>query len=271
MEQRPIEDIENEIIAYKDAQTELSGLTTTSKSSIWRMLVYVVARAIYSLESNFIALKEEINTMLNNRISHGSAWYAEKILAFQYGDVAQIINYVPGYPVIDEAKQIIKRVSVTESGGNVSFKVAKETGGELVKLTATELTAAVTYLAKIKDAGVKTSLVSLDADTTKPYLDIYYSGEELLATMQTNVNAAIEAYFEDFNNNNFDGVIYLSKLIDAIQAVENVHDVLLREITFNAGATDITAERIYRPAAGYVKIDPLHDMNDGVTVRYIVG
>lgn len=82
---RTVNDIYSAIIAEKERQSELNGLTSPSKSAVWRLLFYIVAYAHYTLEQIVNTHQLEIEDMLNRRTVQKLLWYREKAKAFQYG------------------------------------------------------------------------------------------------------------------------------------------------------------------------------------------
>ena len=64
---RTVNDIYSAIIAEKERQSELNGLTSPSKSAVWRLLFYIVAYAHYTLEQIVNTHQLEIEDMLNRR------------------------------------------------------------------------------------------------------------------------------------------------------------------------------------------------------------
>ena len=62
---RTITEIFNDMVARKDAEASLSGLTSASQSAIWRLLFWVQAQSINLFEQLMDALKVEIQTMLS--------------------------------------------------------------------------------------------------------------------------------------------------------------------------------------------------------------
>lgn len=61
---RSIKAIEEELLAYKKSPHELDMLDSTSKASIWRCFVFVVATAFWSMEKKWDTLTSKINFMI---------------------------------------------------------------------------------------------------------------------------------------------------------------------------------------------------------------
>ncbi len=265
-----IQQVYDEILAAKAAKAELAGLTTGSATAIWKLWAWVIATVIWSLDKSFEKHTTDTNALLDAKISHNAAWYANQMLLFQYGDTIEVVNYVPQYLVIDETKRIIKRVAVVDSNGAVTFKLAKETAGALVKLTSDEQLAANAYLVKVKDAGVQTQIVSYDADLFKPKLTIFYDAQYSVATMQAAVNLAINNFLKNYNNENFNGQFVRNKFIDALQVVQGVKDLDITLLEFKSVLAGVytAINRVYDPLSGYIKIDPAYDLNNLTNIAY---
>jgi uncharacterized phage protein gp47/JayE len=147
-----------------------------------------------------------------------------------------------GYATVDEDLRIITRCSVkTASNKTVNIKVAKS--DPPVALSAPELSALSTYLTNggngtsagvgIAFAGVRCNVTSVASD--KFFLEgtITYDGQ-YASVIQANVIAAIEEYFAELD---FDGTIYILKIIDAIQGVEGVIDINILNAAIRPNAT----------------------------------
>jgi len=193
---RTIEEIQTQIIEIKEAQTELKVLNSTSKTSIWRMFIYIVAVTIHKLEKLWNDFKIEINTQISEGKIHSKDWYRQKALDFQYG-----------FPVIEgtdkfdntgkteeeiEASKIIKQAAciklMSGSGqGILRVKVAKASNNsansQLAKLSDEELSALNNYYQKYAvDAGTQLKVTSSKPDDLLLELDIYYNPLVLSST-----------------------------------------------------------------------------------------
>lgn len=58
---RTIEEIQAEIYREKENYEELNELNSTSKTALWRLWIYIVAVAIWSLEKLFDLHRADIN------------------------------------------------------------------------------------------------------------------------------------------------------------------------------------------------------------------
>lgn len=269
---RTIIEIYNEIAAEKaamaelqglqpeidDAQTLLADLTSTSKVAVWRLFAFVVAVAIWTHEKLWDVFKADVDEIVAAAIPGTARWYRNICLLFQYGDSMIYNDYKFQYDPIDVSKQIIKRASATEQGGDVLLKVAKEVNSLPVKLTNDELDAFRSYIAKIKFAGTWCNVISADADLLNVTIQVYYnaslinaSGELLTDTSLKPAEDAINNYLASLP---WDGIVKTSALVDAVQAATGVSDVVLIQVFAKANeATEYSAiNRTYRTVAGYI-------------------
>src|SRR5690625_1877364 len=144
---RTIEDIYNEMLTAKEAQAELAVLNSTSKTAIWRLLLYIVAVSIWSLENVLrISIKEQ-NAFIKSSKIHSLSWYSDFAKRFQFGD--ELPWGEVEYASINEDLQIVKYASVTKAPGGLQVKVAKEDNNTLIPLDNTEIEAFKAYMLRI--------------------------------------------------------------------------------------------------------------------------
>lgn len=252
----------NDMVARKDAEADLDGLTSASQSAIWRLLFWVQAQSINLFEQLMDALTVDIQLIADNSIAGSAAWLQNQVLLFQYdaGDpqVLQIIDGLPAYTTVDPALRIVKSASVKEGLNRIVFvKAAKDEGSGLEALDVNELAALDSYVINIGFAGIPYVIQSDSPDRCQFTASIYYKGQYVATTVKTNVIAAINAYLIALP---FDGVIEFNKVIDAVQTVEGVNDIdtqnaVLKIRGFSVAADDprvITVERSQETAAGYI-------------------
>ena len=244
---RTTQEILDTMIARKDAEAALNGLTSSSQSAIWRLIMFICAATINIFEQLMDVQEAEIDTAARNAIGATGSWIQNKVLNFQYSDdpnnpqIAQetepgVINY----PVIDESLRIITRSSVKQQANKeVLIKTAK--GDDLIEpLEAAQLAALQDYGKLWAVAGLDYRFISLESDKAKITLTIYYNGQYVLDNVKTNVKAAIETYFKDISSINFDGILNLNALNDAIQAVPGVNDTDFQGLTVRLRADQFT-------------------------------
>ena len=216
---RTIAQIQAQIIATKNAQPELAGLTSTSKRAIWNLWTFVVAACIAIFEQLLDSFLTEVETQVAQSAGASVLWLQAKMFQFQYDattpQVIQLINTVPQYPVVDANKRIITACSVTSSLSNqVSIKVAKSS--PFVALATAELTAAQSYINTIGAAGITYNVISLNADKLYVQAQIYYQGQ-YSTVIQQNVIDAINSFLQNLSIVNFNGSMKISELEIAIR------------------------------------------------------
>jgi hypothetical protein len=260
---RSIDEIKQEIITEYNKIPELAEANSTSKTAIWNLLIYVVAVAHYIHESLFDFFKKEVNDIIDRNNPGSPSWYAERVLDFQINDKVEVVDGKVTYPILDPAKQIIKRVSYKEAGGTLTLKVAKETGA----LSPEEKVQVESYIERYKFAGSDVSLVSLNADKLRVYGTVFYDGIYSAATVKESVKLAIQSYI---NNLDFDGIIYKTKLVDAIQAAQGVIDIDVSKLEGIQGTIVEQITRKYETAAGYINLEDAtgYTLND--TLNFVV-
>ena len=272
---RSIQEIQNLILQAKAQEPALSELNSTSKVAIWRLWVYIIAVAIWSLEKLFDQHRADIDKRLAELKPHTARWYRSKALAFQYGfdllpDSDKFNNQGHTEEAI-EASKIVKYSAVIESKneGRLIVKIAGEQGDTLQPITDAQKQAFEAYLQEIKDAGVRLSVVNYQPDVLHLQMKIVYDPLLLDSNGQSIIHAtkpveeAIKSYLKRLP---FNGELVLAHLIDALQQAEGVkipHLVLAqsKNITSSGeyGAFE-TIEISKIPTAGYFTIDNFNDI-----------
>jgi len=262
---RTVAQIQAQIIQYKQGQTALDGLDSTSKRAIWLLWTYITAVAIAVLEQLIDAYVATVEALVARSSASSALWIQDKMFKFQYDatdpQVVQLIDTVPTYPNVDATKRIITACSVTSDLSNaVNIKVAKS--DPYVALSGPELSAAQSYITTIGTAGINYVVQSKDAD--KIYIDatVYYAGQ-YAAVIENLVITALNNYLQTLSKINFNGSIKMSDLEAVIRNVEGVNDVVMNnvkaraDVVVFANATPLIVnttivQRLYNPIAGYM-------------------
>ncbi len=257
---RTIETIYNDLVLQKqtfgtltglttisDYQTFLTNLTSDSKVSNWNLELYNSAVMIKTLEDKIETETSNISTLLSNSFVMTAGWYREKTLLFQYGDIVQLVNYIPGYVTIDTTKQIVEFCSVEEVVGGVKIKVRRLDG---TTLSVNEVTALQSYLNDIKGIGTTITIVNLEPDDIKFYFSITYNPQVNLDDLKTNVSNAITNYVQNLP---FDSLIYANDVISILNSINGVTDPQFVKISAkaNASPTYVDYGWTYDLVAGY--------------------
>ena len=264
-----VTDIEAQIDTEKANHPELNDLDSTSSTAIWQLWKYIVAQVTVYFEQVMDLFKANIQNIVNNNQYGNDAWWYNKLLAFQYGDSLVYLNNIFQYALIDPTKQIIGFCSVSSLNGIVQIKVAQNIGGIPTVLTTDQYNGVVSYCSQIQPSGIRWAVLSLPADLLKCYVNIYYDAAGDITVIQPAVILAIQNYLLGLNSvqttsgtpvtQNFNGTLFINKMIDSIQAVPNVIgnqcDVL--SIAAKNGGSDYTNfTSSYQPESGYFTIDP---------------
>ena len=272
---RTIQEIQELIYQAKTQEPALNELNSTSKVAIWRLWVYIIAVAIWSLEKLFDLHRTDIDKRLTELKPHTARWYRSKALAFQYGfdllpDSDKFNNQGHNEEQI-EASKIVKYSAVVESlnEGRLIVKIATETGDTLQPITEGQKRSFEAYLQEIKDAGVRLSVVNYEPDVLHLQMKIVYdplvldSNGKSITHAFNPVERMIKEYLKRLP---FNGELVLAHLIDALQQVEGVkipHLVLARSkhIGTNGNYGDFEVIEISKiPTAGYFTIDNFDDI-----------
>jgi hypothetical protein len=267
---RNIADIQQEIIDSVQADETLNTrLTSTSKTARWRLTTYVVAVAIWMLETLFDEHEAEVNNILATQKTHNLYWYAEKAKAFQYGYA--LVTDADYYETIDEEAQIVSHAAVDEINGKLFMKVAKDVNGELGPLSTAnpdELTPFTQYIFRIKDAGVAINIVSDEGDDLRLVMDIYYDPQLLNADgtlIKDPSQSPAKDTIKDFIRTlPFNGEFIPANLVDALQQTQGVDIPEILSVETKYAANDW--ERVYGkvvPNAGYLTV-----ADENLTLNY---
>lgn len=227
---RTLTEIYNEAVETRNKYLELTELTNDSKMSIINAFTWVTAAAIYSFETLLDVFTTDIAKTFTQRINGTSAYYANAMLKWQYGDDLIINDEGTAfhYATEDTTKRLITHVSYQEyyneefKDNILILKVASGEARSLSQLSDEELIAARAYLNQIKFAGVKCNVVSRRGDVLVPRLTVYYDGAITKEELYDNIDTALIDFIV---NMKFDSLVYSQKIIDAIQKVEHVTDV----------------------------------------------
>lgn len=274
---RTIEDIYIEMITAKEADINLSGLSNNSKTAIWRLMLYIVAVAIWSLENILnISINQQNNFIKQIKI-HSFSWYSLYAKKFQNGsDLPQFEVEYDNAGLSDEdieALEVVKYASVVKVPGGLMVKIATEENNELSPIANDVFEAFKEYMFRISAAGDQLYYTNAAPDSLKLELEIHYDplvlnslGERLDGTNDTPVEDAINDYVLGMD---FDGKFIPTKLIDRLQLVEGVkipHLVLAQTSYGSLSWMDVPVTGV-NPFAGYVRINDPNDLN----IQYIAG
>jgi len=269
---RSVEVIYADLVAKKEADERLSALSSTSKTAIWRLWLWIFAYGSFILETIFDTHKAEVSEALTQLKPHTLRWYRNKVLAFQYGfDLKEDSDQFENGSAADEqieASKIIKYSAVTESitESRLIVKIATEdSSGVLSPIDDGILDSFSAYIEEIKDAGVKITVINYLPDILKLQMQIYYDPLILTAdgvSILTGRKPVEDALNEFMKELPFNGELILASLVDKLQATEGVkipHLVNAQSKWIGTGGNsygnfeNIAVKKI--PTSGYFQIE----------------
>ena len=250
---RTYNEIYQSIIDKKNSTAELSGLDSISQTAIWKLLAHLTATAIFIFEGILYSEKSIIETQIERSKYGFIDWYSTEALSFQYGDSLVFDNTtgVYSYNEIDKTKKIIARAAAIENPitAQIGLKVAKDSGGSLIKLTVDELTAFSSYINTIKVAGTNIIIISDDADIISINGTVKFNAQYSESDISTAINAALNEYKLNFNYN---GIIRRNDIIEVIRDVEGVVDFIPSVLSVQAsGSSSVAIDDEYETYSGY--------------------
>jgi len=255
---RSTAEIKNQMVAEKNLQSNLSGFTSNSQTSRWGLFLWVVAQTINIFEQLLDVFKGEVEAIQAEAKPGTEAWVRWMVRKFQYDaavpQVAQLntSTLVVEYPVVNTTFQIITRAATQiTSNKTVLIKVAKS--DPPIPLAAGEVTSLQSYVSTWGIAGVNYSIVNEPADKIEVVATIFYDGQ-YNAVIQASVEDALTNYLAQLE---FNGIISVQDVTDAIQAVDGVLDVNLAQI------------KVRRDSISYANGTMLYQLSTGINgVQY---
>ena len=229
---RTLTDIYNAAKDCRNQYLQLTEFENSSKMSILDAFTWTTAACIWAFENIMDVFKVDLARDLQNRINGTPSYYANALLKFQYGDELQMNDEGTqfSYASVNESKRIITKVAYSETAHEGFFdkelqlKVATGEPGKYERLTDAQLTAARAYMSQIAFAGTHFNLVSRKGDILVPRVTVYYDGAVSPAEVYQNIENSLNEFIKNLP---FNGVVYVQKIIDAIQQAEHVVDVYI--------------------------------------------
>lgn len=272
-------------VLTEDEQATLPNLTSTSKVSIFRLFIYVVAVCFWVMQELWRVLSDDIyEQTTGSRPFNRDTYYNDIALEYQHGHVL-LENQTydnTGLTVaqINASKIIAKAATVEVVIDNRTVllsKVAKLVGGELVALETEEIAGYTYYMNKRGPAGVPVLGSSKNADDLKLHYKFYFDSNVLTSTGARQdgtddapVITALNTYLKAKNSNDFNGEMSLDKVDIILQKVPGIVRV------FRKGAwskyntylyTDTNAQgnvgpfdETRAPESGYFKLDEVNSL-----------
>lgn len=289
---RSINDIQTSILEAKNTATELDALqvltdseqtdladnlSTTSKVSVWRLFVWIVAFGIWVHEQLMEVLKADIEKRIAETRPFTRDWYKTTSLNYQHGfplpeSGVYAFPETPQEAQAINASKIINKAAVVQQVingvGALRIKVATLTAGELGPVPLAVLVGFQEYIALKGAAGISVVATTGFADDLKLELDVHFNalildneGKRLDGTNDTPVQSAITNYLKSVD---FNGVLDLIKLSNVIEAVDGVISPYItvassKYASFNYDTVGFTNAGMFKkfrqPDSGYLKLD----------------
>lgn len=235
-----------------------------SHASVEDLTIGVVATAAGTVE-NLVEMREsEIDRYITAERYGYKGWYERMARAFQLGDDVNELEEKTYYDVIDVEKQIIKFSYCEQIEGGILLKVAKsDNDGEPEPLSTLEdndeFGAVLSYINRVKPAGIKVTLRSESADLIDIALKMRYN--HLVFTSQNAAKNAVEKAIKEYLKSlSYNGEFVGMQLIDAIQTVPGIEIVQTMTVAItHAGysAVNISNSLSYIPYSGYIRLNEL--------------
>lgn len=267
-----LQDYIDKMLAQKTNTPELDDLDSTSKVSIWRNIIYIVAfLANFIKELSTIHLSE-VESLIDAQKITNLNYYRQVVFEYRDGHTfdSENLTYIGDYTddQINSAK-IVKRSAaqeITENGiKKIALKLATEDEyGSLKEIDELTLQRIEEHVRINAPAGTNLSVTSKRADELKLEVNVYIdpqiltlTGSRVDGTENDVIDTAVGEFFAD-KNFKFDGELVLSLLADKIQSVPGVQDrsVNFKLIQANHTVPSIWEEVIERYTAysGYYKL-----------------
>ena len=231
--------------------------------SVENVLMYVVAVCCHVVEGLMDNHRNEVDEMLERRLPHRLRWYRDRVLEFMDGEAVDVNSGkydTTGMSDEDIAEaRVVKYAAVSEriEDGVLQIKVAGEgADGKRCPLDDETEKQLKAYIGEIKDAGVRIEIINQPPGLLLAEIDVYYNAIYKEAEVEASCREAAQAYVENLD---FDGVLYLAELSDALRGVAGVKTVKILNASVNeiASEEDLVIEAYIRPAAGYYNMEEL--------------
>ncbi len=242
--------------------TDIGG----SSASTFNVLIHSVAVAINVFEELLDKFNVDVQVLIDSVPVHNTGNTRQKILNFQFGDVIALdADFIPVYTPVTPANRIVTQCAIVDSDTDLlTIKVAKGTAPSLTPLTTPELDALKEYYfgtavsQGVGVAGVNALFINADSDRFFVDGEVFFLGQFDSATVKTNVIAAMDDYLETFQNEAFNGEVFMNRMVDAMQAVDGVSRVNLATVRGRAAivafpsGTDVDTQGTYLTVSGHV-------------------
>lgn len=255
---RSIPDIQAAMATDRAARTELAALNSPSATAIFKLIEFVVAVALWVHESIFDRHMADVDAKLARAQPGTGQWYAVQVKKFQQGDQVLVDDDGIHYPTDSTGVKLVTQATAKENftTNQLFLKLATDdvnAPGGLRALTGPEMTQVKGYVAEFRYPGTRIVFTTGDADRLRVPGEVFYSPEIDVDIFKAAVRAAMRLYLANLD---FDGLVRVAKIEDAIQSVAGYKDVKLGTITARNGTGGAVAiTRVYETVAGYIVED----------------
>lgn len=231
-----VQDYTNDMIAQKESNEALAVANSTSKVSVWRNILYVVAYiANFNKELQDIH-KQEVIALIDAQKHTNLNYYREVVFNYRDGHSfdTETLAYIGSYTDEEiEAAKIVKRAAaqaVTVNGiKKIFLKLATlDTDNNLTAIDADILQRINNHIFINAPAGTNFEAISNRADELKLEIDVYIdpqilqqNGDRVDGSENAVVANVVNNFFAD-ENFKFDGEFIIAALEDAIQNTDGI-------------------------------------------------
>lgn len=198
-----------------------------SKVSIENILFYIFALCAYTIERLTDSHLQQVTAVCQQLRPHTLTWYQQQALAFRYGEAINDNTGQYDQPPTDNTLMPISHCAVTEADTNgLIVKVATaDSNGNLSPLSDSMLVAFSSYINRVKDAGIRLTIISNAADTLVLSMTIYVDiavfklDGTLVGEPVKPIEEAVKKYLTLLP---FNGELVLEHLTDYLQQIDGV-------------------------------------------------
>lgn len=274
-----------ELITEKNKRAVLSGLDTTSKTSIWTFLFECFAWVLYNFSLAAALHLQEIRDLIADQKVFTLRRYRTEAFRFQYGFdlIDETDQFKPtymenGFEVIAdddkiEESKIVKYAACNRviDGGRakIVMKIAPDNMDEI--FPGEVMTAFAKYIEEIAPAGDHVTIINYLPDMLKFGFKIRYDPMVLLADGMNIITArypVVEAIEIFLRNLPFNGELSVQKLEQAILSVDGVVDLqttLMQTKWIDPASSGYgfyqPVNMYVIPASGRFKVENFNDLN----------
>lgn len=266
---RTIQTIYDSLIAEKQNQSNLNSLSgegsanwaaqlladlnSQSQVAIWRLMLWLVAFAAWTIESLMDNFKAEISALADSTIAGSEAWIVNQMKLFEVNNNTLYVtpNRTAVYASSNPANRIIVFCSVAREFGSAVIKVAAVDNNGFPKvINGSELTQIKAYVNDIQLVGTRTLVVSRISDylLINGYIDFDVLGD---------INTITNTFFGTLSNliaaTTFGGKVNLAAInaqLMAIPGVKGMNIYYTAEVN-GLGPSGPITDPFYTPWAGY--------------------